>query len=443
MAALGTIVGHSSAVADMLVGSSHLSVVLDSLCSESKPHRKASLFVIKNLAKLGDHYASIVLADSRALPGILTAMADSDTAVKESAVWALGYIVKQSPALATSAIEAGCLPIIRQFLEGKEVLPLRRISISLLGDVAKHSEQHADHILQLDLVSLLLDFTNHDDMGMRKQSTACLSQLLKHSLPQASQVSSCSQFHPTVNRLLKDPNDTVRRNACIILRDLCEKDLRLSTDVVEAGTVPSLGTLVIESSHEDEKLAAISCLGHIASHSPTLAKTLITSNLVPSLCNDLINTSSESIRLKLIWCLGEVGKHNNDNCKSLNDHGLLTRLLALSIHANSSEELRSAAKGAFGKIVENTTDCQVLESLLKDVPTDLQTTVLHQLAKILPNNMEAKKQFVQSGSLQRVIAMHAKGDESIQKSIGEIQACFPTEILEFFKPSHVSLSHAE
>jgi hypothetical protein len=431
------LVGFSNACAEKVIAKGHLGTILDNLNNESKNHRKAALFALKNLAKVSDASADAIMGDARTIPGILTAIRDSDISVKESGVWALTYVVKRSPESAGIAIKSGCLPLIRSVLDSNHDLPLLRISISLLGDIARHNESLAEQILQLDVVRILVEYTGHSDTGMRKQATACLSQLVKHSAKQATLVSSCAQFFHTITTLLKDNNITVRRNACIILREICERSSDLAASVVEFGFVPLLGSYMKEASAE-EKLPAITCLGHIASHSDTMAKGLIVSNLIPTICSDLIETNSDLIRTKLVWLIGQIGKHSTENCKSLNEHGALTRILALYMHSNTSHDLRFSCKEASEILVRNTDDCEVLDRLLAEVPSELRVSILSQLAKLLPHNMNAKKKFVQSGALQRMLSIKHEIVFDGPNPIEEIRRCFPNEVLEFFEPSGVT-----
>ena len=436
--AMGSLIGYSTKCAQRVISDGHISLIVNNLYSESKNHRKAALFALKNLAKVSCTSSDAITADKRIIPGILAAIRDTDVSVRESGVWTLSYIVKRCPELAELAIESGCLPLIQSALENKQDLPLLRISISLLGDIARHNESLSEHILQLDIVGILLEHTGHIDVGMRKQSTACLSQLVKHTADQAARIMSYPQFLHTMSTLLKDINITVRRNACIIVRELCERDASLATSVVDFGFVPLLGSYMQDTAVE-EKLPAIMCLGYIASHSDTMAKGLIVSNIIPTICNDLIEAKSDIVRCKLVWLLEQIGKHSADNCKSLNEHGALTRILALYMHANTSQDLRDSSKQAFGVLIQNTTDCDVLDRLLAEVPMELRGFILDQLARELPNNMHAKKKFVQSGSLQRILSIKGT-DDDLSDSIAQIRNCFPPEILEFFEPSEISRS---
>lgn len=90
-----------------------------------------------------------------------------DPSVKESAAWALGYIVprsrglwrsleaKHSKELAQSVVDAGAVPLLVLAFQEPE-LTLKRISASALSDVAKHSPELAQVVVDAGACALLV-----------------------------------------------------------------------------------------------------------------------------------------------------------------------------------------------------------------------------------------------------------------------------------------------
>merc|ERR1711959_548072 len=96
-------------------------------------------------------------------------------------------------------------------------------------------------------------------------------------------------------------------------------------------------------------------------------------------------------------------------------------LLAVFMHPESSDDLRTKAKRA-------------LEPLISEAPPQILKYVLQQFSKVLPNdNNGAKKQFVTSGCLKKI--QQLRGDEKIDEYVNMINGEYPPDIVEYYSPN--------
>jgi hypothetical protein len=79
-----------------------------------------------------------------------------------------------------------------------------------------------------------------------------------------------------------------------------------------------------------------------------------------------------------------------------------------------------------------------LEPLLHDCPEKIIKYVVHQFAKVLPNQPAARKSFVQSRGLERIQELVNNEDKTskLQEYITTINSCYPPEIVSYYSPNY-------
>merc|ERR1711879_855623 len=78
---------------------------------------------------------------------------------------------------------------------------------------------------------------------------------------------------------------------------------------------------------------------------------------------------------------------------------------------------------------------QALEPLL-DAPHNILKYVVHQFAKVLPTNLDAKRSFIQNGGLQKIQAVRPEAGSKLQECIDEINNLYPQEIVQYYNPGY-------
>lgn len=84
-------------------------------------------------------------------------------------------------------------------------------------------------------------------------------------------------------------------------------------------------------------------------------------------------------------------------------------------------------------IIEKCTTLPALEALI-DSPAKIQEYVVYQFAKILPNDVKARRDFVTNGSLQKVQLIQAQPGTKLKDSILTINNVYPEEIVQYYSP---------
>lgn len=201
------------------------------------------------------------------------------------------------------------------------------------------------------------------------------------------------------------------------------------------------------------KLPGVMTLGYTAAFSETLALAVIVAKGVAPLAQALVTEQEEHVKAAAAWSLGQIGRHSPDHAKTLADGGVLPKLLQVLTSCKPSgndgvgADLSTKTKRALKCILEKTLHMESLEPMLSSsTPTNILKYVIGQFAKILPHDVTARREFVTSGSLQRLQEI-ASGLTANEKSgaltgtkMGEyirtINECYPEEIVRYYSPGY-------
>lgn len=198
-------------------------------------------------------------------------------------------------------------------------------------------------------------------------------------------------------------------------------------------------------------------LGYISAFAETLALAVIVSKGVPPLKDALISEPEDHIKAAAAWSLGQLGSHSPDHARALAEADVLRHLLAVMMHEDSSEgallrykqqrhaphlfpccapDLKTKSKRALKAVVQQTTHLPSLEPLLKEAPVNILKHVLIQFKKCLPNDVQARRNFVQSGGLQIVQELNESVGGKLSEIIEDINKCYPAEIVQYYSPGY-------
>ena len=150
------------------------------------------------------------------------------------------------------------------------------------------------------------------------------------------------------------------------------------------------------------RLPGIMTLGYISAFDESLAMAVIVSKGISPLKDALINEPEDHLKAAAAWSLGQIGRHSSEHAKALAEADVPSRLLAVYMLPESSKDLKDKSKKALKNIIQMCTHLPALEPLLQLAPREILTYVCSQFAKTLPNNLEAKRAFLQSGGFQKI-----------------------------------------
>mmetsp|Transcript_40775 Transcript_40775/g.88319 ORF Transcript_40775/g.88319 Transcript_40775/m.88319 type:complete len:508 (+) Transcript_40775:68-1591(+) len=430
--ALGRLANYSDELAESVVTHEILPQLVYSLAQQNRFYKKAAAFVLRAVSKHSPQLAQAVV-DSGALEALVNCLEEFDPSVKEAAAWALGYIARHTKELAQTVVDAGAVPLLVLCFQEPE-LTLKRISASALSDICKHSPELAQTVVDAGAVSLLAKDISHNDAPLKRQVCSCLAQIAKHSVDLAEVVVEAEIF-PRILHCLKDIDEFVRKNAATCIREIARHTPDLAKLIVNAGGVAAMVDYITEA-RGNNRLPGIMTLGYIAAFSETLALAVVVSKGIPPLKDALINEPEDHLKAASAWSLGQIGRHSPDHARALAEADVLRRLLAVYLHQDSSEDLRTKAKRALKSVIQKCTHLPALEPLLEAPPNILKYVVQQLFAKVLPNDMEARKAFVQSGSLQKLQEVQAERGSKLQEMVDTINLQYPPEIVQYYSPNY-------
>ncbi|KAJ3193045.1 Sperm-associated antigen 6 [Entophlyctis luteolus] len=255
--ALGRLVNYNEELAEAVVDSDILPQLVYSLAAkrssrEERFYKKADAFVLRAVAKHSSDLAQSVV-DSGILNALATCFEEFDPGVKESAVWALGYIARHNAPffvradLAQAVVDAGAIPLL--------VLYVQESELSLTRIAAPHfNTQNIQKIAQsvVDWIPFISPLLENSDAKLRRQVCSALSQIAKHSVDLAETVVDGEIFPNALN---------------------CLKDIN-TYPIMNAGGIAAVVDYVGESC-SNAQLPGIMTLGYIAAFSETLALGII------------------------------------------------------------------------------------------------------------------------------------------------------------------------
>mmetsp|Transcript_20619 Transcript_20619/g.66139 ORF Transcript_20619/g.66139 Transcript_20619/m.66139 type:complete len:508 (+) Transcript_20619:41-1564(+) len=430
--ALGRLASYSDDLAEAVVGNEILPQLVYSLSEQNRFYKKAAAFVLRSVAKHSPELAQAVV-DSGALEALVQCLEEFDPSVKEAAAWALGYIAGHTNDLAQAVVDAAAVSLLVLCIQEPEIT-LKRISASALADICKHSPELAQHVVDAGAVAYLAPLIGHPDARLKRQVCACLGQIAKHSVDLAEVVVEAEIF-PKILTCLKDMDVYVRKNAATCIREVAKHTPELAKLIVNAGGAAALVDFVSEAKGA-VRLPGIMALGYISAFSEALALAVIVSKGVPPLKDALISEPEDHIKAAAAWSLGQIGRHTPDHARALAEADVLSRLLAVMMHDESSDDLKTKSKRALKAVLQKCTHLPSLEPLLKQAPVNILKHVLTQFKRCLPNDVQARRNFVQSGGLQIVQQLNETVGGKLSEIIEEINACYPPEIVQYYSPGY-------
>jgi HEAT repeat protein len=431
--ALGRLASHSNELAEGLVTYEVLPQLVYSLSQQNRFYKRAAAFVLRAVAKHSPKLAQAVV-DSGALEGLAVCLEEFDPAVKEAAAWGLGYIARHNKELAQTVVDSGVAAQLVQCFQDPE-LALKRIAASALSDICKHTPELAQTVVDCGAVPLLAKEISNTDASLKKQVCSSLGQIAKHSVELAEQVVEAEIF-PKILTCLEDMDEDVRKNAATCIREIARHTPDMAKLIVNSGGVDAVVKYVGEA-RGNSRLPGIMTLGYISAFSDTLALTVIVSKGIPPLRDALIHEPEDHLKAAAAWSLGQIGRHSKNHARALAEADVLRRLLAVYLHIESSEDLKTKAKRALKSIVQKCTYLPSLEPLLqeKEVPPNILKYILQQFAKVLPTDKDAKKQFVLSGGLQKIQEIKADIGTKLRECLDDIKGMYPEDVVNYYSPT--------
>ncbi|EWS75980.1 sperm-associated antigen 6 (macronuclear) [Tetrahymena thermophila SB210] len=430
--ALGRLANYSEDLAEAVVSADILNQLVLSLSEQNRFYKKAAAFVLRAVAKHSVSLAQNVV-DSGALDALVVCLEEFDPSVKEAAAWALSNIAKHSAELAQSVVDVGAVPLLVLCIQEPETA-LKRVSAGALGEICRHSQELAQHVVDAGAVPFLSALIPHHDAPLKRQVCNCLGYIARHTIDLAENVVEAEIF-PKILYRLKDQDPLVRKFAATCIREIAKQSQDLSKLICNAGGAVAIVDYINEA-RDQARLPGIITLGYISAFDESLAMSVISAKGIAPLKDALINEKSDLVQASAAWTLGQIGGHSPDHARAMAEADIPSTLLTVYKFKDSSEDLKKKCKKALKSILQMCSFLSALEPLISESPDDILQYVLHQFAKTLPHDNQAKKNFVLSEGLKKIQEIKAAPGSKLRQYIDTINQLYPQEIIQFYSPGY-------
>ena len=432
--ALGRLANYSEELAEAVVMNEVLPQLVYSLSEQNRYYKKAASFVLRCVAKHTPALAQSVV-DAGAIESLVECLSEFEPSVKEGAAWALAYVARHNQELAQAVVDGGAIPQLVLCVQEPE-LSLKRIAASALSEIGKHNLELAQSIVDGGAIAYLAPLVQHPDAKLKRQVCSALAQIAKHSVDLAEVIVEAEIF-PKVLTCLKDLDNIVRKNGATLIREIAKHTPELARLIVNASGHSVLIEFISETTG-NTRLPGIMALGYIGAFSDTLALAIIVHQGILPLKDALVNEEEDYIKAAAAWSLGQIGRHTPDHSKALAQADIFRKLIDIFKDENSSQDLQIKAQRALKAILLKCTYLVALEPLLHDTPDKILKYIIQQFAKVLPNDSQAKKSFVQSGGLQKIqeLKLDEQNNSHLLEYINTINSCFPPELVQYYSPNY-------
>ncbi len=253
-------------------------------------------------------------------------------------------------------VDAGAVPLLGLCLQEPETA-LKRIAASSLADIASHTPSLATTLIETHLLPHLFTHLHlpsspsaansihpiHADLKLVRQVVRCLGNVAKHSNELAEYVVDGDIF-PGLWACFKINDEPTRKTSAELVCHIVKQSAELAQLVVHSGGAAVLVDYLTHhlgsSTTEGILFPGVLALGYIASLSEMLALAVVVAKAIPALMACL-EINDDVVRGTACWALGQLGKHSPEHAKHLTDAGVLMKLLQIMQDEQGESELKS------------------------------------------------------------------------------------------------------
>ena len=190
-------------------------------------------------------------------------------------------------------------------------------------------------MVQSQAIPYLTGLLNTPDSKLKRQLCSCLSQVAKHTV-ELAEVIIDAQIFPAALIALHDADPFVRKHCATLLCEIAKHTPELSQLIVSSGGVPAIVDYTSQA-ETNNKLPGVMALGYIAAFNETLAAAVVLGHGIVPLAEALNKEPKEHIKAAAAWSLGQLGRHSIEHAKQVASHGVLLDLLHTFMNASDSD----------------------------------------------------------------------------------------------------------
>ncbi|XRB18053.1 armadillo repeat-containing protein [Pseudoscourfieldia marina] len=428
MQVLEALSSRAPSVPPTLAGAGVLQNMLPSLRHDRVKVRESTLQALLRLVNVGGADLSLSLVECGALPLLTEQLKFFDLSVRELSIRVMSAIVRASDETARAVATPELLESLVGNMSGHDAVNLKEAAVATLANVAAVDPQLAALVQEAGVVAPAVALSR-DEVPDRLRASAllCLAQISRHSNELAETCASAGAHNAAVSALVHTAG-SVRTSGAKLALMLCRRNARLSKAMMDAGACAALVRCVSSNHHSASPEALDSCvaLGHLAGADPDFAAAVVRANGVIALSHGL-TSKAKSLQTGAAWSLGKVASASASCARTLAEKIVHDKLRPLAVKRAGARTPAMEAAGAPPAPVPDGADAEVTEALGRhaseclltvarssdhlptltalcspEVPWDVAREAAVSLARLLPSDPAARRDFVSVGALKRL-----------------------------------------
>ncbi|KAL1459243.1 hypothetical protein WDU94_011248 [Cyamophila willieti] len=397
-------------------------------------YKKSLLNMLSCFVKQDPRFVKLII--DKGLKKIIPSLQDSDQDTRASTAMALGKFAKEREELADRIAHYDAVEDLTMILASSDPRHKHAASFAL-DNIAKYNPQLARHVVSRGVIPLLVKAARDDNVNVKTNALQCLADISKQTPTLAKTVAEEGATTVAVEHL-KYPRAAVQKSAAAILENVSMHNPRLADQVVLSDGVAGL-LCVIDCSGSSKSLSAIMTLGYLASQSEQVAEQIILSDGIPRLKSILeceSNAENEELQAAVAWTLGEIGKYSEEKVASLSKENVVALIFSKTTQLDTSDNFRKQCILALNMLIPKCECWQELMQMFQENESkEILPSLLCGLGKVLSCHPHARRSFVQSGCLTKLLEIKETPD--IAPYLKTIYSCFPEDILQYSSPGYM------
>lgn len=205
-----------------------LKQLISSINTDNKFYKKTTCYVISSVSRSPELAKTVT--NYGAISYLVKCLQEYDPTVKESAVWALGYIAKHTDELAELITrEENAIDYLILCLQEPDTR-IKSLAVQTLSNIAKHSRERANSVCQNENLNMIIGCLGEKDLTLKHKVCVCLANLAKNSYKIANNMLLI--LHQEVLRqCIKSNYNCLERSSINLLNELSRYGQELASNV--------------------------------------------------------------------------------------------------------------------------------------------------------------------------------------------------------------------
>ena len=214
------------------------------------------------------------------------------------------------------------------------------MAIICLTEIAKHSEELAQSLLEKEIIPLLENYLQDHNVHLRRAVCGLLGQIAKHSVDKAEQVCMTSESLSKLLLCLQDPDLIVRKNSISCLWEIIRHPAEHVIIWLQKSKGPQMLIEYLWVASEMDKLPALLAIRDLGIHSDKLAEAFLKTKIetkvgeipaVEILLRCVVNERHQIVRTAAVKTLASLTQlpENTTEATTLVDAGIPAQILTV------------------------------------------------------------------------------------------------------------------